>query len=84
MTFAYVKDISYKCFSNNLEDLANDSSPCSVQKVIARINNGSIITSFKNFQTLSHGDVEVSDFRYPWSRTFEMTFCIKIYEKEGK
>lgn len=84
MTFAYVKDISYKCFSSNLEDLANDSSPCSVQRVIARINNGSVITSLKDFQTLSHGDVEVSDFRYPWSRTFEMTFCIKIYEKEGK
>ncbi len=84
MTFAYIKDISYKCFSSSLEDLENGSSPCSVQKVIARINNGSIITSLKDYKTLSCGEVEVSNFCYPWNRTFEMTFCINIYEKEGK
>lgn len=84
MTFAYVKDISYKCFCNSLEDFMNEDSPCSVQRMITRINNGSIITSLKNYETLSSKGVEVSNFRYPWNRTFEITFCIEIYEKDGK
>ena len=84
MTFAYIKDISYKCFSNSLEDLVGSTSVCSAQKVIARINDGSVITSLKDYKVLSCCEVEVSDFRYPWNRTFEMTFCINIREKEGK
>ncbi len=84
MTFSYIKDISYKCFCNSLDGLMSNASPCSVQKMITRINNGSIITSLKDYATFSHGGVEVSDFRYPWNREFEMTFCIEVHEKNGK
>ncbi len=84
MTFSYIKDISYKCFSNSIEGLANDTSPCSVSRVLERINNDLLITSLTEYTALSHGDVEVSDFRYPWNREFEMTFRIEVYEGKGK
>ena len=84
MTFSYIKDISYKCFCNNIEGLMNDDSACSVVRVIERINHGSLTISLKEFAVSSYGRVAVSDFRYPWNREFEMTFRIEVYEGKGK
>ena len=84
MTFSYIKDISYKCFCNSIEEMMHDISSCAVDKVLERINNGLVITSFKPYAASSHGDVRVSDFRYPWNRQFEMNFDIKISAKTGK
>lgn len=84
MTFSYIKDISYKCFCNSIEGLMNDASVCSAACVIERINNGSLIISFKEYAALPYGCIAVSDFRYPWNREFEMTFRIEVYEGKGK
>lgn len=62
----------------------NDASVCSAARVIERINNGSLIISFKEYAALPYGRIAVSDFRYPWNREFEMTFRIEVYEGKGK
>lgn len=84
MTFAYVKDISYKCFDSTIEGLMQNTSCCSLEKVLARINQGSVITSLKEPAAPYLAEVSVSNFRYPWNRTFEMTFDIVVSEKSGK
>lgn len=80
MTFAYVKDISYKCFHPTLDGLLTDSYPCGVTQVLERINSGKLVYSL-NGAVQSHGAVSVENFRYPWNRTFEMTFDIEIGNK---
>lgn len=84
MTFSYIKDISYKCFCNSIEEMMHDTSPCAVDKVLERINNGSLITALNPYAVSSHEDVQVSGFRYPWNRQFEMSFDIKISAETGK
>ena len=84
MTFAYIKDISYKCFDNTIEGLLQSTSPCSLESVLERINQGSVITSLKESFAPYLAEVSVSNFRYPWNRTFEMTFDITVIEKSGK
>lgn len=76
MTFAYIKDITYKCFHPDLEGIEADDYSCSLSSVLARINEGRIITSLKPYAEAEHGRVSVRGFRYPWSRKFEMTFDI--------
>ncbi len=66
MTFAYVKDISYKI--GNISDSV----------LLGLINNSEIITVIKNFRTESIGTVSVSNYRHPWNRSFEITFDISI------
>ncbi len=84
MTFAYVKDISYKCYDNTIEGLMENSSACSLKRVLERMNSGVLITSLKEYTVAPHGEVAVLDFRYPWNRTFEMTFCIEVGDESGK
>lgn len=84
MTFAYIKDISYKCFDNTIEGLLQNTSPCSLEGVLERINQGTVITSLKESAAPYPAEVSVSDFRYPWNRTFEMTFDIVVNERSGK
>ncbi len=78
LTFSYIKDISYKGFSTDLEELLGSKHSCSVTNILLRINSGKIITSFAPFAAKSHSPVSVSNFRYPWERTFEMCFDIHI------
>lgn len=78
MTFAYIKDLSYKRFHYDLDGFATDDYVCSVSKVIGRLNRGKIITSLQTYTESTHGRVSVSGFRYPWNRKFEMTFDIKV------
>lgn len=84
MTFAYIKDISYKCFDNTIEGLLQSKSPCSLDGVLERINQGAVITSLKEPAATYSLEVSVSNFRYPWNRTFEMTFDIAVREESGK
>ncbi len=74
MTFAYVKDISYKCFSDNLNDLIAATGACSLSQMIERIEEGEVLLSLTDPVTAHCGGVELYEFRYPWDRTFEMTF----------
>ena len=81
VTFSYIKDISYKCFHTELNGFMTDSYPCSAEEILSRINSGRVITSLNGYRAGSHAEISISNLRYPWNRTFEMTFDIKI--KEG-
>ena len=81
VTFSYIKDISYKCFHTELNGFMTDSYPCSAEEILSRINSGRVITSLNGYRAESHAEILISNLRYPWNRTFEMTFDIKI--KEG-
>lgn len=81
LTFSFIKDISYKCNHPDLEGFMTDDYPCSASEVLGRINDGRVITSLKDYRAEPHAEISISNLRYPWNRTFEMTFDIKI--KEG-
>ncbi len=80
LTFSYLKDISYKALHPELNGFLSFQHPCSPKKILARINSGKILAA--DFSPVSHGAVSVSDFRYPWNRTFEMCFAITIASNE--
>ncbi len=76
MTFAYIKDISYKRFHAYLDGLQSESNPCSVPLILRRLNASKLISSLQTYTESECGAIRVSNFRYPWNRTFEMTFDI--------
>ena len=78
LTFSFIKDISYKCFHPDLDGFMTDVYPCSADDVLSRINSGRVITSLNGYKTDPHAEISISDLRYPWNRTFEATFDIKI------
>lgn len=72
-TFALVKDISYKY--KGYTDLSS-SALCGAGNIVVRINNSKIMTG-RNVSS-KHGNVSVSNLRYPWNRSFEATFDISV------
>jgi hypothetical protein len=78
MSFSYVKDISYKAVHPSLEGFSSFQHPCAPANILARLNSGKLITSLNRFRSETHGRISLSDFRYPWDRTFEMCFDIRI------
>ena len=78
MAFAYVKDICYKQFHYSIDGIEKENYTCSVPLILRRLNASKIITSLSPYQKSAHGEVTVSDFRYPWNRKFEMTFDIEV------
>lgn len=76
MTFAYIKDISYKCAGISIDRIARDTSQYGGKTLLSLINSSEILVG--EGSTVSHGAVTVSNFRYPWDRTFEMTFDISV------
>ena len=78
MTFGYIKDISYKKFHLYIEGIEKEDYACSVPLILRRLNASRIVTSLSPYGKSNHGEVTVSNFRYPWNRTFEMTFDIEI------
>lgn len=66
MTFAYIKDISYKI------------NCASKFTLLSLINNSEIITGMNNYTTAKIGTVSVGSYQYPWHRNFEATFDIFI------
>ena len=79
LTFAYIKDLTYKRFHYDLDGITTDQYTCSVSQVIGRMNQGKIITSLQGYTESKHARISVSNFRYPWNRKFEMTFDIQIH-----
>ena len=73
LTFSLVKDISYKF--KGISNL-NDTSTFGPATIVARINASPIMSA--KGKAISHGRVSVSNFRYPWNRTFEATFDISV------
>ena len=66
MTFAYIKDINYK--------IGNVSKTT----LLSLINNSEVITSLNSYKIAKVGMVTISDYRYPWNRSFEATFDIWV------
>lgn len=73
LAFSFIKDISYKCKGiTNLKD----TSQYGPVKILNRINSSDILIGIN--ENSSHGKVSVSNFRYPWNRSFEATFDIHV------
>ena len=72
-TFSLIKDISYK--RKGISNL-NDSSAYGPKTIVSRINSSNILVA--DGVEASHNKVSVSNFRYPWNRSFEATFDITI------
>lgn len=73
LTFGLIKDISYKRMGiTNL----SDNSAYGPATIVKRVNESDIMVA--NGEYASHGKVSVSDFRYPWNRTFEATFVVSV------
>ena len=82
MTFAYLKDISYKLYGYSINNPAAEGF-CSYSYLLDKINTSRIITGLAPYNTSTHGMVDCFDFRYPWNRSFEMTFDISIASGTG-
>ncbi len=78
VTFGYIKDISYKLFHTDINGIERDDYTCSVPQVLRVLNGSGIVTSLSPYAESGHAEVTVSNFRYPWNRTFEMTFDIQV------
>ncbi len=76
-TFGFLKDISYKYYGFSIEK-PNVSGYGSYAYIVKQINGSSMITSLSPYTVSKHETVSVSNFRYPWERTFEMTFDVKV------
>lgn len=76
MTFAYIKDISYKYAGISPGQIMSSTSPYGGKTLLDLINSSDIMVGTE--QTASHKSVSVSDFRYPWDRAFEITFDISV------
>ncbi|MBO5767076.1 MAG: DUF4127 family protein [Clostridia bacterium] len=73
LTFSLIKDISYK--RKGISNLS-DKSAYGPATIISRINSSQILV--KDLKSEAHGKVSVSNFRYPWNRSFEATFDITV------
>ena len=76
-TFGFLKDISYKYYGFSIEK-PNVSGYGSYADIVKQINGSSMITSLSPYTASKHETVSVDNFRYPWERTFEMTFDVKV------
>lgn len=77
ITFAYVKDISYKMVGKRIES-QNETGYGSFKQIMSLVNSSEIIVSLKPYTTAKHGAVSGSNYRYPWLRQFEMVFDISV------
>ncbi len=78
MAFAYVKDAFYKAHGGSVNTAGDKNRTCSVPTIMERINQSTILTALSPYTEKKHATVKVSNFRYPWDRTFEMTFDITV------
>lgn len=78
MTFAYIKDLSYKRFHPSVEGIGNEDYLCSVPLVLRRLNESGLIAALSPYGESTHAPIKASGFRYPLNRNFEMTFEIQI------
>ncbi len=73
ITFSLVKDISYRW--KGISNL-NDTSQYGPATIVARINASKFMG--RDGVPMTHKGVKLSNFRYPWNRTFEATFDIAV------
>ena len=73
ITFSLIKDISYRNQGISNLSATGTYGPATI---LAKINSSVILV--KDGEESTHGTVSVSNFRYPWDRTFEATFDIAV------
>ncbi len=76
-TFGFLKDISYKYYGFSIEN-PKVSGYGSYTAIVKQINDSPVITSLSPYTVSGHETVSVDNFRYPWERTFEMTFDVNV------
>ncbi len=76
-TFGFLKDISYKYYGFSIER-PEVTSYGSYASIVKQINSSPMITSLAPYTVSEHEKVSVDNFRYPWERTFEMSFDVKV------
>lgn len=76
-TFAFLKDISYKYYGFSIDN-PKVSGYGSYTAIVKQINDSPVITSLSPYTVSEHETVSVDNFRYPWERTFEMTFDVNV------
>lgn len=76
-TFGFLKDISYKYYGFSIEN-PTAAGYGSYTAIVEQINNSEMITSLAPYTVSGHDTVSVDNFRYPWNRTFEMTFDVTV------
>lgn len=77
MTFGYLKDISYKYYGFSIEN-PTAAGYGSYSAIAEQINRSEMIVSLAPYTVSKHDEVSVDNFRYPWNRTFEMTFDVTV------
>lgn len=77
ITFGYIKDITYKHTHTSIDGIMKGYDYCA-NDVLTKLNKGTIVKSLSPYKTEAHGTVSTSNYRYPWNRTFEMTFDINV------
>lgn len=77
LTFAYVKDISYKMIGKRI-DSQNQNGYGTFKQMMSMLNSSEMIVSLQPYTTAKHGAVSGSNYRYPWDREFEMVFDIAV------
>ncbi len=77
ITFAYVKDISYKIMGKRINS-QNQNDYGSFKQIMSFVNSSEIIVSLQPYTAAKHGAVSGSNYRYPWLREFEMVFDISV------
>ncbi|MBQ2325678.1 MAG: DUF4127 family protein [Clostridia bacterium] len=77
MTFGYLKDISYKYYGFSIEN-PTATGYGSYSAIAEQINRSEMIVSLAPYTVSKHDKVSVDNFRYPWNRTFEMTFDVTV------
>lgn len=87
MTFAYIKDITYIIEKNRYLNPSTDSDTLGNwmmggelggNVILSRINGKSFISDLSDYETGKVSSVRLSNFRFPWKRTFELTFDIGV------
>jgi len=81
MTFAYIKDISYKNCGFRIED-AKSTAKNGFIYMQNKINSSPVVTSLNPYTTVKCSNVVCSDYVYPWNRTFEMVCKIAVDDVE--
>ena len=76
-TFGFLKDISYKHFGFSI-DRPNADGFAGYKYILGKINSSRFITSLAPYRTSEHGKISADNYRYPWDRTFEMTFTVSV------
>ena len=82
MSLSYIKDIAYKNNAMNEMGKVGDSNFVNnhmtpyANKIINNLKNSNFISNINNYEEKGVSSISVSNYRFPWNRTFEMRFDV--------